>query len=175
MFEIHTKRLILRDILETDFAILHQMRSNGTVTRYIEYIKSETEPETWAWIKGTMYHNSLSPRQSYNLAVVLQSTKEVIGWIGIGQAAEQEYGELDFGYALLPRYWGQGHATEALSALISFAFEKFDEVNSIHGECDVNNFASARVMEKAGLRRSNPEATGDPLYVISRAEWKISA
>jgi RimJ/RimL family protein N-acetyltransferase len=83
-------------------------------------------------------------------------------------------GVLDFGYALLPVYWGKGYATEALSAIIHFAFEKLN-VEQIYGECDFNNPALARVMEKAGLRQIQQVKGGvveDLKFVITRVEWR---
>lgn len=166
MLELKTGRLLLRDLLLADFEAIHALRSDPDVTRYMDYIKSDTEEETRDWLAGTMRHNALSPRQSYNLAVVRQSDGEILGWVGIGEAEDGRGSELDFGYALLPEHWGQGYATEALKAVIDFAFEHLG-IHTIYGECHVENVASARVMEKAGLSRLCRDGE-DLLFVIQK-------
>ena len=48
--------------------------------------------------------------------------------------------------------WGKDYMTEALRAVIEFAFT-LPKVRRVWAVCDVDNTASARVMEKAGLER----------------------
>lgn len=67
---IKTKRLLLRDLLEEDGQTLHQLRSNPIITQYIQYIKSETEAETYQWFRETMVHNARIPQLSYNLVII---------------------------------------------------------------------------------------------------------
>ena len=169
MFEFRTKRLVLRDVLQSDFAALHRLRSDPAVTRYMDYITSESEQETREWIQGTMQHNALTPRRSYNLTIVRQSDNEILGWIGIGigESENPQHGDVDFGYAILPAYWGQGYATEALAAIIKIAFKALGAVG-VYGECDVRNSASARVMAKAGLRRVEAVEDDEVVYAITR-------
>ena len=56
------------------------------------------------------------------------------------------------GYVLARAYWGNGYMTEALRALMAWALEQ-PEITLIWSVCDIENRASARVMEKAGMRR----------------------
>lgn len=140
---------------------MHRLRSDSDVIRYMEYLRSDTAAETWAWIQETIEHNSIKPRQSYNLVIKRRSDNQVIGWVGIGHAAGEPAGVLDFGYALLPEFWGQGYATEALSALLKIGFERLG-ADRIFGECDPKNPASGRVMEKAGLRLEELTEAGSP-------------
>jgi [ribosomal protein S5]-alanine N-acetyltransferase len=48
--------------------------------------------------------------------------------------------------------WGQGLMTEALSEVVGWALRQ-PGIWRIGDVCDVENLASARVMEKAGLER----------------------
>ena len=66
---------------------------------------------------------------------------------------------VEVGYAIHPDYWGNGYATEALSAVIPHLFSAgFDEIIAGAFEC---NPASLRVMEKSGMKKSNLKATVD--------------
>ena len=40
MFELETKRLILRDVQVTDFQSLHDLRTNPEVTHFLDYINT---------------------------------------------------------------------------------------------------------------------------------------
>jgi RimJ/RimL family protein N-acetyltransferase len=72
----------------------------------------------------------------------------VVGSIGF----ERGGGKVMFGYVLGRRYWGFGYMTEALRFLVDWALEQPD-IARAWAYCDVENPASARVMEKAGMQR----------------------
>lgn len=59
--------------------------------------------------------------------------------------------DVDVGYALLPEFWGNGYAFEAVSATLRHAAQKFGLERVIAVVSD-GNVASIRVLEKAGLR-----------------------
>ena len=58
----------------------------------------------------------------------------------------------DFGYIVNPQYWNRGYATEASSAIMRW-LESESGIQRIWATCDVDNLASARVLEKLGLVR----------------------
>ena len=172
MFSITTPRLILRDLQPEDEPAMRALRTDPVVTRHIDYIASESDEQVHAWVVETIRHNAMLPRFAYNLTIVRHGDGATLGWIGIGRGDDQERGEMDFGYALLPAYWGQGYTSEALGALLDFVFGELG-VARVYGECDADNPASARVMEKAGMRRDPQGEPCDTLrYALSREEWR---
>ena len=56
------------------------------------------------------------------------------------------------GYTIARPFWRRGLATEAVRALVDFAFERFP-VHRITASVDPRNAASCRVLEKAGFTR----------------------
>ena len=66
----------------------------------------------------------------------------------------------ELGYWLGAPFWGKGFATEALHALIDFAFGEFDHT-ALQAGARVTNPASRRVLEKCGF-----QWTGVGLYRI---------
>ena len=82
--------------------------------------------------------------------------------------------KVDFGYVIGRTYWGQGIATEALRPLVNWALSQ-PEVFRAWAVCDVENTASARVMEKVGMIREgvlrawmrHPQAGATPRDCIS--------
>ena len=152
MFEIKTTRIILRDMAPSDLAAMHRLRTRPEVTEHFDVLHSSSLMETQRWVQSNIHHNGCKPRLSFNLTMVRLSYGQILGWIGIGPKGEGSEDVLDFGFAVLPEYWNQGFATEALRAVIGFAFQHLG-AQGVFGECDGDNRASARVMEKAGLRR----------------------
>jgi RimJ/RimL family protein N-acetyltransferase len=58
----------------------------------------------------------------------------------------------EIGYALARSAWGQGYATEAARAVVACGLAQPD-VRRVWAVCDVENEASARVLEKTGMTR----------------------
>lgn len=58
----------------------------------------------------------------------------------------------DLGYVLARRFWGRGLMAEAVAAIIDLGLRE-DALYRVSAMCDVENQASARVMEKAGMTR----------------------
>ena len=58
----------------------------------------------------------------------------------------------ELGYVLARFYWGNGYMTEAVQGLVHWALKQ-KQIYRIWAVCDVDNIASARVMEKAGMQR----------------------
>jgi RimJ/RimL family protein N-acetyltransferase len=54
------------------------------------------------------------------------------------------------GYVIARAEWGKGYATEALRAVIEDGLAQ-PEITRVAAVCDVENLASARVMEKASM------------------------
>ena len=78
-------------------------------------------------------------------------------------------GSGDLGYVLDRRHWGHGYTTEATRALVAFGFGHL-ALHRIWATCDVDNHASARVLEKLGMRRE-----GRPRQSVRRrGEWRDS-
>ena len=78
----------------------------------------------------------------------LKGTDTPIGSIGV----TLEGGKAMFGYVLAQKFWGHGFVAEALAFLVDWSLAQ-PEIFRAWAFCDVENRASARVMEKAGMVR----------------------
>ena len=74
------------------------------------------------------------------------------GLLGVFDLRRLESHRLDCGYVLARGFWGRGLMTEALTEIAGWAMRQ-DGIWRIGAVCDIDNLASARVMEKAGLVR----------------------
>jgi len=63
-----------------------------------------------------------------------------------------EPGKIEVGYSMDKIYWGKGIATEMVNALVDYAFT-YKGTKEVVGITTLDNIASQRVLEKAGLVR----------------------
>lgn len=82
----------------------------------------------------------------YAYAIVYRERNEAIGMISMRPKGHS----VEFGYVLSRSYWGQGIMTEALQILGDWCLSQ-PEIWRLEAYCDVENKASARVMDKAGM------------------------
>lgn len=131
-------------------------------SRYFTDLEPETLEQSRRWLQGVIAHNREQPRAAYNLAIAQRAERRAIGWIGIGRSSRYEDPrELGFGYMLNRDYWGRGYMTEAVTAILAFGFA-FLGGRRASAWCRAENRASARVLEKAGLRLDREYEQADP-------------
>jgi len=147
---LHTRRLTLRDFREADWQAVHRYAVDPEVVRYMAW-GPNTEAETQEFVRRTLEHQAAEPRRHFGLAVTLNPDGRLIGACNITAAGTDDRGGY-IGYVLRRDHWRQGYATEAARALLGFGFGSLG-LHRIIATCDTDNGASARVMEKAGMRR----------------------
>lgn len=175
--DVLTERLHVRDPVPGDWHGAHTFLSDAEVMRWIHLGPAPfTEALTRAWLADLIHYNAETPRQTHNCVIVERASRQVVGWIGIGKPSPHRahVGDLDFGYALAREHWGKGYMTEALRALLGFAFTELG-ANTVFAICETRNTGSYRVMEHAGMtRRERFEEDGKDmyLYTIQRDQWE---
>ncbi len=87
---------------------------------------------------------------SAQFAITDRAGGTLMGSIGIEFQARHAKAEI--GYWIGRPFWGRGYATEAGRAVVRWAFESRG-VERVESFCFTKNTASARVLEKIGLRR----------------------
>lgn len=80
-------------------------------------------------------------------------------------------GIAEIGYGILEEYQGQGYATEAVRAALSWAFQN-PNVTAIEAETDADNAASKRVLEKCGFVANGIIGKEGPRYALKRGNRK---
>ena len=144
--EFETKRLFLREYLESDLEYFLSMLGNREVIRYL----IATDP--WPQEKVEKWLNSCQQGwDEHSHGFWIMEHKEdgrPIGWGGLNWLPETE--ETEVLYALDQPYWGLGLATEVARFSVKYGFETL-RLEEIVGLVVPENIASARVLEKAGL------------------------
>ena len=144
---LETPRLVLRrprvDDAETIFTSYAQ---DPMVSRYMSWAPHRRIEDTRdflrycddGWTRGTVC----------SWAITRRDDGQLIGTTDVrldGHRAE-------IGYVLTPSAWGHGYATEAARAVTAWGLAQPD-LHRVWAVCDVENTASARVLEKAGMTR----------------------
>jgi RimJ/RimL family protein N-acetyltransferase len=149
MVTINTERLTLRELQPSDLNAVHEYASDPEVVRFM-YWGPNTVEETREFIRQAINKQKAKPRTDFTLAIVLKPKRRLIGSCGIC-ISSPENREAWIGYCLNRSFWGKGYATETAKALVRFGFEKH-MLHRIFATCVPLNKASARVMEKVGLK-----------------------
>jgi len=144
--ELCTERLLLRAPVETDAEeMFARYAQDAEVTRYLSWRPHRSLDVTRQRLQNVA--TGWETGADYTWLIRLKSTNELVGSIGGGRKNFR----VDIGYCLAQDAWGRGYATEAARAVIE-ALLREPGIWRISAVCHVDNRASARVLEKAGMR-----------------------
>lgn len=145
-----TKRLLLREFRDDDWAAVSAYHNNPLYLRYYPQTE-ETAVQSRAFVQMFLEQQAATPRTKFQLAITLKENDKLIGNCGVRQqTADSVVG--DIGYELDPTYWGQGYATEAARVILEFGFCE-RKLHRISAECIADNVGSVRVLQKLGMRQ----------------------
>jgi RimJ/RimL family protein N-acetyltransferase len=148
---LETKRLVLRPFIEDDYEVLYEMRSNKDVSRYL-YSYPLSPERTRDFLQVKIAGASVDREgQWLSAAATVRETGELVADVALLWASE-EHRQGEIGFVVHPAHQGKGYATEASSPLLAFGFERL-KLHRIFARLDARNDASARVLEKLGMRR----------------------
>jgi RimJ/RimL family protein N-acetyltransferase len=144
---IQTEHLLLRKPrMEDVSAIFEGYAQDPEVTRYLVWKPHKDVQETEQFLFTCL--RLWQAGKDFAYAITLEENSQLIGMIALHPMNLK----IEVGYGLARPYWGKGYMTEALRAVIDWAFTQ-SNVFRVQAFCDVDNLGSARVMEKAGMER----------------------
>ena len=144
---LETERLALRVMRPEDCVPLSQILSDSeTMSYYPQPYDTEGVRE---WIVRNVSRHALYGGGLW--AMVLRKSGEVVGDCGLTFQQAGDRWELEVGYHVNRRCWGQGLATEAARACLDYGFAHYS-VSRLIALIRPENRASCRVAEKNGMR-----------------------
>lgn len=170
---IETDRLILRKPrLEDAESIFAAYAQDPDVTRYLTWPPHTEIDQTRAFMEYCL--RNWDSGEAFEFVITRRGEECLIGMVSLRM---QGY-KADLGYVLAKSHWGQGLMSEAVQAIVNWALAQ-PEIFRVWAVCDVDNPASARVMEKCGmsyegtlkrwLRRPNRDEPVDCLcYAVTK-------
>ena len=146
---IVTERLLLRRSIAGDAAEISSYRSDPNVHRTQGWERTDTA-FVRAEIEEMVGRDPGAPGGWVQFSVCELDGGHLVGDVGLCPA-EGEPGVIKAGYTISPAFQGKGYATEAVGALIGYAFGTLG-ADVVRAFADVDNTASIRVAEKVGMR-----------------------
>ena len=128
-------------------AVFASYASDPEVTRYLAWRAYTRVPPLAVFLQECAAHWEKGDGP-FAWLLSLKGTTTPIGSIGV----TIENGKAMFGYVLAKKFWHRGLVAEALTPLVEWSLAQ-PEISRAWAFCDVENTASVRVMEKAGLIR----------------------
>jgi ribosomal-protein-alanine N-acetyltransferase len=148
-----TERLVLRDFTDADASDILRFRSDHEVQKYnTDPMRDEAEARGLIRTMGAWFVT----RQAIQWGMTLREENRVIGICGVHDWSRR-HRRAYVGYDLAREYWGRGLASEAMRAVVWFAFEQLD-LNRLEAITIAENARSIRLLvglgfQQEGLRR----------------------
>ena len=143
---LETERIILRTFTLQDLASLHELHSHANVMKYLiggtRAKLSDTEMDLQKYLEH---------QEKYRFgkwAMIHKLSGEFMGRAGLVTIPDSK--EIDLGYALHKKFWGQGYATEIAQALVEYANINL-KGHTLVGLVKEGNQASVNILQKIGF------------------------
>lgn len=144
---IETKRLIIREMVQSDYDALCGILCDEEVMR-AAYESAFNLEEAQNWLNR---HLKRYEEYGFGLwAVVLKETNEMIGQCGLTMQVWREKEILEIGFLFQKAYWHKGYATEAAIACKEYAFSVLN-ANRVYSIIRDTNIASQKVAVRNGM------------------------
>jgi len=168
---IQTERLVLRRSQPDDAGAISAYRSDPRVHRYQGWARTDVEG-----VRGEI--EEMAAREPGEAGGWVQFSVEergslaLVGDVGMSPA-DGEPGVIKVGYTMDPAYQGRGYATEAVAALVAFAFDALGAV-VVRAYASAENLPSIRVAEKVGMRLAERFERTDGVETWNGVRYEIT-
>ena len=170
---MHTERLRLREIETTDADAMYVWHVDP---RYLEHYPVErmSIQDTRDLVERFIGWQRELPRWRWQLALELRESGVLIGSCGVRRTTVDAT-TADVGYELNPEVWGRGYATEALRAMVEFAFADLG-LSELNARSVDTNARSIRLLESLGFSHAlslSPGRGRDGRFWPERSEYQL--
>jgi RimJ/RimL family protein N-acetyltransferase len=147
-----TERLYTRFLVSDDYNAWAKFFEDKEAIEFFSpiFLDDTFEKTSQTWIERQLARYK---EKRYGLqALINKNTHKFIGQCGLMLQEVDGKKELEVGYHIFKKYWGQGFAPEAAKAFLDYGFtnHQSDYIISI---IDIRNTKSQRVADKNGLKR----------------------
>jgi [ribosomal protein S5]-alanine N-acetyltransferase len=146
-FEIQTERLVLRPWRTSD---VDDAFAYGSDPEWGYYLWETPHPYLRAHAEQFVAASAQNPPGS-NAQFAVTLANQAIGGVRL-YMLDAHSGVAGMGYNIARAHWGKGFATEAASAVLAAAFERFG-VRKVIAHVDARNIGSIRVLQKLGMQQ----------------------
>ena len=180
---ITTERLRLRNWLESDRDLFHEINSDPEVMAFFPFRRDRGQSDALF----DRIHQIIASSGFGFYALALAGTDEPIGFCGLARtdlAPQVPDGTVEVGWRLARRHWGKGYASEAATALLGYGFAN-RRLSEIVSFAVAGNHRSTAVMTRIGMSpdpsrdfdhpripQDQPHLVRHVFYAIDRDAWR---
>lgn len=144
---IETERLLLRiPALSDAVSLFDTYTHDPEVTRFAMWRPHTSIDQTIEFLKGCV--KAWEGEKRFPYVFMLKGTDNPIGMVDFHINSST----VGIGYVIGRAYWGRGYVPEAVKVIVDWALSQ-PSIYRVCADCDVENNASVRVMEKVGMQR----------------------
>jgi RimJ/RimL family protein N-acetyltransferase len=176
---LETPRLILRPFTDDDVPSFSRYRSDPEVARYQGWEAPFTLEQAAEFIDYMKTATPGKPGPGYQIALERKSDGVLIGDCFF-KILEEDPRQAEIGFTLAREFHGQGYASEGVGRLLQYLFDEL-KLHRVRGNCDPQNTASIRLMERLGMRHEGHWIKSlwfkgawadEDWFAILREEWQ---
>lgn len=168
----------MRTFQDRDIETFSAYRSDPNVAKYQSWetpYSTEKAADFVAYMQEAQPH---APGGWYQIAIELKGNAQLIGDCAIHTLADDPR-QAEIGFTLASAHQGNGYATEAVTRLLNYLFNDV-QLHRVTAYCDVENEASAKLLERLGMRREahtieniwfKGRWASEYMYAILQREW----
>ncbi|WP_026674859.1 GNAT family N-acetyltransferase [Alkalihalobacterium bogoriense] len=146
---ITSERLLLILFQPSDTAAVTHLCNNYNIYKNTLYLPFPySEEDALAWIANHL--DNYNTDKSYEFAITDRRTGELYGAIALTNNHHFNHGEMAFWIG--EQYWGNGYATEASKAMLTFAFT-VKQLHKVFARHFHTNQASGKVIQNLGMTK----------------------
>jgi ribosomal-protein-alanine N-acetyltransferase len=165
---LHTERLVLRQITESDGEGLLSIFADDQVTEFYAWDRFTDVGQGHELAARTA--GQFRQREAIRWGLVLPGAPHIIGTCGYtGWSQENRFALL--GYDLARDYWRRGLMSEAVAAVLRFGFEQM-ALHRVEATVLTGNTASAALLSRAGFQREGVSAEAACESMHKALPWK---
>ena len=189
---LETPRLLLRQFRDSDLEFFLAYRNDPQVTKFQGWQTPFTHEDGLNFINkmktiepgtpGEWMQLAIECRDMNNPEAISLTYGNLIGDVAF-HVTKSNLKMAYSGYSLSRTAWGKGYASESVRKMLDYLFRVLD-LHRVVAECDVENTASIRLLERTGFRReahyvenfwlSKSESWGSEyLYALLQREWMV--
>ncbi|MDP5172700.1 MAG: GNAT family N-acetyltransferase [Bacteroidia bacterium] len=144
---LHTPRLLLRALAESDASQVQFLRSDATVNQFVRRPRANTLADALAFIHRIEKGEATNP--SYYWSITKRESDTMIGSICLWNLSEEGH-TAEIGYDLHPQWQGKGIMSEAIKAVLAFGFSHMG-LRFIEAFTQQNNHPSLHLLRANGF------------------------
>lgn len=177
-FPLRTERLLLRPYTMGDLEFFADLQSRPDVTRYL-YLDVMDRQAAREALSRKVTRTGLARAGDALTLLMIDGDGRPVGDVMLMWVSE-EHRSGEIGYTVHPGHAGNGYATEGSRLMLRLGFEELG-LHRVVGRLDARNAASARVLERLGMRREahfrqnewvKGEWTDEAVYALLDEEWR---